>query len=242
MDIFEQYFDDVRQTLASRNLQDQTNIAFFDPEKTLARGRAGEIILSSDTAIELGHPQTESLAFLMWSEAPDKVSDGRITVIGPELNELATGKAPFGKIILIGVHGFTEDNAYDRFQELDMIRTRLCLRGYMLRFVPQQNREWGRISRQALQSGLALRAIGNELIREYRKLEYVDAAEVIFITSSADDIRKFRPTGEKVSQIIKAMNKIFDDLEFDCAACDFSDVCDEVEGLRGMHKRAREQC
>jgi len=239
MDVFEHYFDDVRKTLASANLRDRTSISYFDPEITCSKGRSGEIILSSDMAIELGHPQTESLAFLMWSNSPDKVSDGRITIIGPELRELAYGKAPFGKIILMGTHGFTEENAYDRFQELDMIRIRICLPGYMLRAVPQQNREWSRISKQALQEGLSLKMLANELVREYRKLEYVDAVEVIFITSSANDIRQFRPTGEKVSQIIKAMNKIFDNLEFDCEACDFSDVCDEVEGLKEMHQRAR---
>lgn len=241
VDIFEHYFDEVRQALAKGNFQDQTSISFFDPEKTCSRGRPGEIILSSDTAIELGHPQTESLAFLMWSVSPDRVSDGRITVIGPELNELAVGKAPFGKITLVCGHGFTEDNAYERFQEMDMVRTRLCLQGHMLRAVPQQNREWSRISRKALKEGLSLKVLGNELIREYHKLEYVDAVEVIFLTSSAGDIRKFRPTGEKVSRIIRAMNRIFDNLELDCAACDYADVCNEVEGLRGMHERAREK-
>ena len=238
MNMFEQYFDDVRHILASGKFKEQAGISFFDSELTWPRGRPGDIILSSDTVIELGHPQTESLAFLMWTDSPDKVRDGGITVIGPELSELASGKAPLGKITLIGGHGFTEDNAYERFQEMDMVRTRLSLQGHMLRAVPQQNREWSRISKDALKKGFSLKMLGNELIREYRKLEYVDAVEVIYLTTSAEDIQRLRPTGEKVSQIVRAMNKIFDNLELDCAACDYSDVCDEVEGLRDMHKRA----
>jgi len=238
MNMFEQYFDDVRHILASGKFKEQAGISFFDSELAWPRGRPGDIILSSDTVIELGHPQTESLAFLMWTDSPDKVSDGGITVIGPELSELASGKAPLGKITLIGGHGFTEDNAYERFQEMDMVRTRLSLQGHMLRAVPQQNREWSRISKDALKKGFSLKMLGNELIREYRKLEYVDAVEVIYLTTSAEDIQRLRPTGEKVSQIVRAMNKIFDNLELDCAACDYSDVCDEVEGLRDMHKRA----
>jgi CO dehydrogenase/acetyl-CoA synthase beta subunit len=239
MNVLDLYIDDVRHLLASEEFLSQTNVSFFDARQTWPRGRPGDIILSSDTAIELGHPQTEALAFLMWTESPDRVSDGRITVIGPELSELASGKAPLGKITLIGGHGFTEDNAYERFQEMDMVRTRLSLQGHMLRAVPQQNREWSRISRDAMKEGLCLKMLGNELVREYRKLEYVDAVEVIFLTSSTGDIQKFRPTGEKASRITRAMNKIFDNLELDCAACDFSDVCDEVEGLREMHKHAR---
>jgi len=239
MNVFDQHLDEVRQALASGDLRIKAGTCLFDPERTWPRGRPGDIILSTDTAIELGHPQTESLAFLMWTDSPTRVVDGRITVVGPDLDGLAPGKAPFGKIVLAGVHGFTGDNAYDRFQELDMIRFRLCLEGYMLRAVPQQNREWGRVSRQARMNGLSLRMIGNELIREYRKLDYVDAAEVIFITSSPQDIRLFRPTGEKAARIIGAMNRIFDDLEQDCDACGFRDVCDEVEGLRDMHRKAR---
>ena len=238
MNMFEQYFDDVRHILASGKFKEQAGISFFDSELAWPRGRPGDIILSLDAVIELGHPQTESLAFLMWTDSPDKVSDGGITVIGPELSELASGKAPLGKITLIGGHGFTEDNAYERFQEMDMVRTRLSLQGHMLRAVPQQNREWSRISKDALKKGFSLKMLGNELIREYRKLEYVDAVEVIYLTTSAEDIQRLRPTGEKVSQIVRAMNKIFDNLELDCAACDYSDVCDEVEGLRDMHKRA----
>lgn len=239
MNVFDQHLDDVRHTLASRDLQDRTTTYLFDQDRTWPKGRPGDIILGPDTAIELGHPRTESLAFLMWTDSPGRVVDGQITVVGPDLDGLAPGRAPFGKIVLAGIHGFTGDNAYDRFQELDMIRFRLCLQGYMLRAVPQQNREWGRVSRQARMNGLSLRMIGNELIRGYRKLEYVDAAEVIFITSSPDDIRRFRPIGEKAARIIGAMNRIFDELEQDCDACGFRDVCDEVEGLRDMHRKAQ---
>ncbi|MRR36119.1 hypothetical protein EG829_15860, partial [bacterium] len=201
MNVFDQYLDDVRRVLASDAFEKNAGTSSFDPGLTWPKGRPGDIILSSDTAIELGHPQTESLVFLMWTDSPDRVVDGRITVIGPDLNELAGGKAPFGKITLVRVHGFTEDNAFDRFQEMDMVRTRLCLQGHMLRAVPQQNREWSRISKKALNEGRSLKMLGNELVREYRKLEYVDAVEVIFVTSGVQDIQRFRPTGEKVSQL-----------------------------------------
>jgi CO dehydrogenase/acetyl-CoA synthase beta subunit len=241
MNMFDQYLDDVRHTLASRDFQDRARISSFDPGKNWPRGRAGDIILSPETAIDLGHPQTESLSFLLWTGTPGKVRDGGITVIGPELKDLTDLKSPFGKITLTCVRGFTQDNAYERFQEMDMVRSRLCLEGHMLRIVPQQNREWSRIGRKALEAGLSLETIGNELIRDYRKLDYVDAAEVIFITSSAADIQKFKPISEKTAQIIKALNRIFDNLEFDCEACGFKDVCDEVEDLRGMHKRARQK-
>jgi CO dehydrogenase/acetyl-CoA synthase beta subunit len=241
MKVFNHYFDEMKQILTSDSLRDQAKISSFNSDLIWEKGMPGEIILSSDTAIELGHPLTESIAFLIWSEDVDRVQDGRITLIGPELDGIILPKAPLGKVILAGVHGFTEDNAYDRFQEMDMIRLRLGLKGYMLRAVPQNNREWVRVSKQALKEGLSLRMIGNELIREYRRLEYVDAAEVTFITSSREDILKLKPASEKVAQIIGAMNKIFDNLEYDCQACGFKNVCDEVGELRGMHKKVKKK-
>lgn len=238
MKIFDPHIQDVRRYLTSGINPSLAKVSLFEKKLIWPRGTPGQIILNSETALELGHPKTESLAFLMWTDSPDRVRDGIIEVIGPELNMLGSGKVPLGKVTLLGVHGFTEENAYDRFIEMDMVRTRIALKGYMLRAVPQQNREWSRISQEALREGLSLRVLGNELIREYRKLSYVDSVEVLFITSSVEDIRRLKLTAEKVSQIIKVMNKIFDNLELDCDACDFSGVCSEIEGLRKMHRRA----
>lgn len=241
MKIFDPNIREVRSHSTSGILPSLSKISMFEETSTWPRGSPGEIILNSETAIELGHPQTESLAFLMWTDSLDRVRNGITEVIGPELNMLGSGKMPLGKVTILGGHGFTEENAYDRFIEMDMVRTRIALKGYMLRAAPQQNREWSRVSQEAIREGFSLRVLGNELIREYRKLPYVDSVEVLFITSSVEDIRTFKPTGEKVSQIIKVMNKIFDNLELDCDSCDLSDVCGEIEGLRGMHKRAWQQ-
>lgn len=241
MKIFDPHIQDVRRYFTSGIIPSLAKVSLFEKKLLWPRGTPGQIILNSEAALELGHPQTESLAFLMWTDSPDSVRDGIIEVIGPELNMLGFRKVPLGKVTLLGVHGFTEENAYDRFIEMDMVRTRIALKGYMLRAVPQQNREWSRISQEAIREGFSLRVLGNELIREYRKLSYVDSVEVLFITSSVEDIRRLKLTAEKVSQIIKVMNKIFDNLELDCDACDFSDVCSEIEGLRDMHRRALEK-
>jgi hypothetical protein len=33
---------------------------------------------------------------------------------------------------------------------------------------------------------------------------------------------------------------MFANLEYDCRDCDFSDVCNEIDGLRTMHKKNRD--
>lgn len=195
-----------------------------------------QIVFNSDTAIELGHPQTESVALLMWTDSPVKINDQQITIIGPDLNEAGVDKMPFGKIVLVSGHGFNEENAYQRYQEMAAVKFKLNLVGYMLRAVPQESKEWSRVSKQALQSGFSLKVLGNELIRELKRLAFVDAVEIIFITSSKTDVEKFKPIAEKVTKGCQAMNKMFDDLEYDCSSCSFSDVCDEIDGLKTMHQ------
>ena len=72
------------------------------------------------------------------------------------ISRRASGKSlPFGKVVLLGVEGFTEDNAYDRHKELDFLRYDLDLKGFMMRAVSQYMREWCRISREALSQGFS---------------------------------------------------------------------------------------
>jgi CO dehydrogenase/acetyl-CoA synthase beta subunit len=238
MKIFNPSIDELHvlaDQLATQRTSQQT---LYKPEKSWPRGSSGEIILGSDTALELGHPQTESVVFLLWTDDLNKIRNQRTTLIGPELNEIVESKAPYCKIIFIGGHGFSEENAYERWQQLDTLRLSLNLKGQMLRAIPQQNREWSRISKSAMESGLSFSTIGNELIRDYLELDYVDAVELLQITSSVADIEPFKAIGENVQQLTAAMNRIFDNLELDCDACDFSEVCEEIEGLKEMHARA----
>lgn len=197
----------------------------------------GQIILGSDTAVELGSPQTVSVSFFLWTEDLEKIKDRTITVVGPELCETDQKQLPFGKIVLLGGHGFSEENSYSRYQEINRIRFQMSLSGYMMRAVLQEGKEWSRVGTEAMQRGFSLQVLGSELIREFQSLDYIDKAAVIFVTSSAQDVMELKPIGDKVNKTMRAMNKIYENLEYDCAACDFSDVCNEVEGLRKIHKK-----
>lgn len=234
--MFDNYLQEIFEHLNSKEIKELSRSFPFDESKSWPRVES-QMIFNADTAVELGHPQTESAALLMWTDTPGKIHDQHISIIGPDLKEAGLNKMPFGKIVLISAHGINEENAYQRYQEMETIKFGLNLDGYMLRALPQENKEWSRVSRRALQSGFSLQVLGNELIREFKRLEYVDAVEIIFITSSAADVQRFKPIAEKVKKVCQAMNKMFDDLEYDCSSCSFSDVCDEIDGLKAMHQK-----
>jgi len=234
--IFDVYFEQLEQIGRAEKLQENSRIYAYDKALHWPRGEA-QIIFNTDTAVELGDPRSESASFIIWTDDNRRVKNGQITLIGPELNECSQDKLSFGKIVKVQVHGFTDENAYERYQEMNTQKFKTNLEGYMLRAVPQENKEWSRVSKKALRSGFSLQHLGNELIRDLLSLEYVDGVEIIFITSGREAVQMVKPIGEKAAKVTAAMNKMFENLEFDCASCNFADVCKEVDGLREMHQK-----
>jgi CO dehydrogenase/acetyl-CoA synthase beta subunit len=206
---------------------------------TWPAGERGNIVLQNDTAVELGNPRDESASFLLWTDDGDLVHDGMFTCIGPEISSYSPSRLPLGKAVILAVTGFTEDNCYERYREIELIRYDLNLRGYMLRAVSQHMREWSRISRQAMEDGFSLEILASVLMERYRRLDYVIAVEILFVTSSPEDVRSLRHMGEGAMRLIGAMNKMARELSFDCGTCDYTDICAEIEGLRSMRNSTK---
>lgn len=228
---------------AQKNLEEiecgeALQIAQFDAAETWPLG-SEPVILTAETAVEVGPPSRSSVAITLWTEKSGLVHDGRIRLYGPDLTS-GLAELPLAKIVFVEGEGFTDENAYERFRELDRIKFNLQLKGYALRAAPQENKEWARVSRTALNAGLSMRLIGNEIIRRYHEFPYVKGVEVAFVTISDEAVAQFAPMGKLVGDTLRAMNKMKEKLDYDCASCDFKEVCNEVEGLRRMHKRATE--
>ena len=113
-------------------------------------GGGRNIVLKEDMGLELGSPEMDSVSCLLWTGDHSRITDGRITLVGPDFPECMGKSLAFGKVVLAGVEGFDEDNAYDRHKDMDFLRYELDLKGFMMRAVSQYMREWCRISRDAL--------------------------------------------------------------------------------------------
>lgn len=237
MELFENILDQLRDFIPTQS----NRVSFFsynnNNNNNWEKDKKTNIIMGNDTAIELGHPSKESLYFLAWTENREQISDGKITLIGKDINKIKKGKSSFGEIILISGHGFNEKNFFDRYLEMDILKRKLNLKGYMIRAVPQRMREWSRISKEAVKKGFSFEILGNEMIKKYKELEYVDGVEVIFITSGEEELKSLKPFGEKVTKSIQAMNKMFENLEYDCEVCEYQDVCNEMGELRQLRRK-----
>ena len=190
--------------------------------------------MAQDTAVELGNPKDASIAFLLWINDPLKLKNGRITVVGPDLPELKGKQASFGKIVIVAGDDFNEDNSFDRFREMELLRYDIHLKGYMMRAVSQFQREWSRVSKEAVDNGFSFQILGGALIDKFMELGYIKAVEVIFVTSGRQDVLELSSIADEAVAIIGAMNKMSADLSFDCGACEYNAVCDNVAELRSM--------
>lgn len=232
MKLIDDIIEEVRCFVPGKNVK----IDSGDSNYSWPEAGARDIVLKSDTALELGSPQDESVSFLVWTNDPSLVNDAEISLLGPDVGEAKTGRLPFGRVILVCGDTFNETNCYDRFREMDLRRYDVSLKGYMMRAASQYMREWSRISREAVNKGFSFSLLGRALIQKLKELDYVNSVEMIFVTSSAEDVRGLKKTGERLIQYVNAMGKMTIDEDFNCEACNFQDVCDEAEELRDMHK------
>jgi CO dehydrogenase/acetyl-CoA synthase beta subunit len=206
--------------------------------------KTGNLVLSQDAAVELGNPGQGSTSYLLWKnvssqkhknqEHKKQQNKNQITIVGPDLPELAGQSVPFGKIVIIGGDGFDEENSYERHRQLDLVRYEINLQGYMMRGTSQFRQEWSRVSKEAIAKGLSFKILGGALIDKFMELSFVRSVEVIFITANQKDIVEMSVVSSKAFRIISAMNKMVAEISFDCDSCDYLDVCSEVEELRSM--------
>jgi CO dehydrogenase/acetyl-CoA synthase beta subunit len=211
------------------------------PSVPWPKGGPRNIVLTEDVGLELGNPRDESVACVLWTENISAVNDSSLTLIGPDFPESAGKSLPFGKVVLAGVEGFNEDTIYERCMELDHLRFNVDLEGFMLKAASQYQREWCRISKEAIRRGFSSAHLGSALMQELKTMPYVLSVETVFLTTSPQDVRKLREIVNPAVRLVAAMDKMAGELEYDCESCEFEDVCDEAEGLQGMRERAKKK-
>ncbi len=198
------------------------------------------IVLLPDLGVELGHPDLASVSFLSWTPDSSLVNDDRITLIGRDIQDAKGSGLPFGKIVIAGINGLDDQNVVARNREMFFSKFDISLKGYMVRAASSYMAEWCRISNDAVEKGLSFKHIGSALIQELKKLDYVTSAEVIFITSSADDVNGLFDMGNRAVRTVNALSKMVNEMNYECDECEFQDICDDAEELMDIRNTLEE--
>lgn len=142
----------------------------------------GETIRKKDAHVEFGGGRSTGFELVRMCEA-DEVEDGKIQVIGPEIDEMAEGSVyPLGIMVDIFGRKMQED-----FEGVLERRVHYFTNyGEGLWHVAQRDMSWVRISKGAKAAGFKIKDIGEILIAKY-KSDYpaiVDRVQVTLITDN----------------------------------------------------------
>jgi CO dehydrogenase/acetyl-CoA synthase beta subunit len=206
-------------------------------------GASQGIILRGDTFAEIGNPEAGSAAFLLWTDNPSLITDGKITLIGPDIPESPDASLPFGQVLMVAGSDLTEKD-HQTLEHTQFIADRI--EGYMIRSVAQV--VWSRIGKEAAAKGFRFESLGRALMSVFKTdVAKVQAMEILFVTSSRDDLEPLGTMGAQVNKIFKSMLKEdwkargFDVYEcasgYDCKSCPDQPVCDDIKEVIKVRKR-----
>ena len=208
-------------------------------------GASSGLILRGDTFVELGNPEAGSCSFVLWTDTPRLVRDGRIALIGPDIPESPGASLPFGQVLMVGGAGLSEAD-HDKLEQSQYVADQV--EGYMVRSVSQLI--WSRVSKEAAEKGFCFETLGRALMAIFRTtVPGIQAMEIIFTTSAREDLQPLDDIGEQVRKIAK--NIVVNNwkargydlyectLGWDCNACPDRPVCDEIKEVINVRKTQR---
>ena len=204
---------------------------------------ASRLVLRENTAVELGGPLSTSSRFMLWTDEPSLLHDRSIVLVGPDIDEIDAGTHPFGQVTLVAGTSLGEHMRLEIEQaQGDAER----VPGYMVRSTG--GKIWSRVSHEALARGLSLRSLGAAIVgRLHASLSAVAAVEVLFVTSSVEDIESLERMGVQVRKIShdlrrerlrQATDGAYECQSLvSCEACSDREVCTEIRQVLAIRKK-----
>jgi acetyl-CoA synthase len=171
------YDEMIQQGIEVRGIK----ITAIEVDVPIAHGAAfeGETIRKADMYVEFGGGRSEGFELVRMLEA-DEVTDGKIEVIGPDVDQMEEGKAyPLGIVVEVYGRKFQSD-----FEPVLERRVHYFANyGEGVWHMGQRDQNWARISKAAHEKGFTLKDWG-KLLYAYYKKEYaaiVDRLQVKMI-------------------------------------------------------------
>jgi CO dehydrogenase/acetyl-CoA synthase beta subunit len=234
MALFEEQLNEIMQQADAWRADGLARELSFEGREPWPEGPS--LVLEEDTALELGNPAVASLSVLLWSEE-DGVEDGRITLVGPDVAETTETSIPFAQVVVVSGRF---ENEYESYRDIRDAVYDTRLEGFSTRTMPSKQSLWCRVSSDAAGRGFSLADLGASLIEALKELDEVEAAEVMFITSSAEHVKSLTPAARGAQRVVDALMMMYQEDNYDCETCEYQDVCDTVMDLKKIRQRLDE--
>ena len=193
-----------------------------------------EIILQEETELELGGVNKKSFSLVYPLDQLNLINDGKITLIGPDINPLSQSPIDLGIFMIIGFQKITEKE-FDILRQFNFISN--GIEGFLIRTIPK--RFWCRIGKTVAKN-FSFEFFGNAIMYLYKAKfkDIIKAMELIFISSLPDEIEEFMELTEDIrkhinlrwKEKIEEWKKRVDcDYNWECDECPYNDACDDVK-------------
>lgn len=198
------------------------------------------IILRGDTFIELGNPTAGSLSLFLWTDNPSLIPDNKITLFGPDIQESPGASLPFAQIIMAGGEKFREKD-HEKLAMGPHVSDQI--EGYMVR--SSSVNMWSRVSKDAAEKGFSFEVLGKALFSIFMSnIPYTQALEIVFVTSSKEDVLQLNELCKKIKNISQDIVKEtwkakgYDlDCDYNCESCMDQSTCDSIREVIAEHRK-----
>lgn len=199
-----------------------------------------DIVVGERVAAELGQPPAPSHALVLTTVDGALVKDGRVSVVGPDLDAARPAECLALAQVVMAAHA--PGQCPDR---VDLERARFLadrIPGVMVRAMP--GRLWMRLDHGALERGVRLETIGRFLVQVHREqfpgltgveVALVTGADVGQLDTVAADARVLAGRIHKLAAVSAG---VYECADLDCESCADRGTCD---ALRDVAIRYRER-
>ena len=151
----------------------------------------GERVRKEQMFVELGGPKKPGFELVICEEEPENVSDGRVTLIGPDLSEMQEGES-YAYAMIYKVYGKEVEKDLEAVLERRNHEFQSYIQGYM--HLNQRADIWVRISKDAIRKGLkSLKQIAKATVMLYKsELPFIEKMEAIYITDEDEVLRRIK--------------------------------------------------
>jgi len=181
----------------------------------------GERIRKEEMQVELGGPKNEDKFELARVKKPEEIEDGKITIIGPDIKDMAEGSThPFGAIIEVA--GKQLEPELEGVIERRIHEYSNFIEGFM--HLNQRYDIWMRLGKKSYKKGLnSFQYIGKVLQRLFKnELPIIEKIQVTFVTEPAK-VKELHAEALKVYEARDARARGLKDEEVDrfygCTLC-----------------------
>jgi len=243
MQVLSIYDKDISELKKCFNSDAYGNIKKLPSDKAWEVTAQESLVLKRDMAYELGGGMNKAISSIAFTTSSECVSDDGVYLMGEDLQDIkediSYARFTFIRLNESYIKDIQEKNAealHAALRAVDYVRYHNFPKGYMMRISSVKEREPVRVSKQAIADGMTFSHIGSEMINAYRKRKEVEAVQIYFLTSKTADYELLYDKAHRIEQITDSLNHMFNGLVMDCSSCKSRELCDEIDGMKELHK------